>query len=318
MREILTIGRYFRKKFKENVYKIPVSMPGFTCPNIDGSVARGGCIYCENESFSPNLKEKTSKKFFLNPKSDKNPLLNLQINQIDIQYEKTKKVLENKFKAKKYLIYFQSFTNTYAPFETLKILYKHALGKDDVIGLSIGTRTDCVTDEILNFLKELSKEREIWIEYGIQSFFDETMKITNRGHDVKNVIETIKKTKEMGLKVCGHLIFGLPNETKEMMLKSVKTAVDLKIDSLKIHPLYVVKNTALAVDYMKGRFKPISEEEYIKTLIEALKIIPENVIIQRVTAGIRDDTLLAPKWCYCKEKQIKKIREALKKENMIY
>jgi len=318
MREILTIGRYFRKKFKENVYKIPVSMPGFTCPNIDGSVARGGCVYCENESFSPNLKQKTSKKFFLNPKSDKNPLLNLQIEQIDKQYLETKRILFNKFKAKKYLIYFQSFTNTYAPFETLKTLYEHALKKEDVIGISIGTRTDSISDEVLNYLKELSKDKEIWVEYGIQSFFDETMKITNRGHDVKNVIETIKKTKDLGLKVCGHLIFGLPKENKEMMLQSVKKAVELKIDSLKIHPLYVVKNTALAVDYMKKRFIPISEEEYISTLVEALKIIPKNVIIQRVSAGIRDDTLLAPKWCYCKHEQMKKIRKALKKEGMIY
>ncbi len=318
MREILTIGRYFREKFKENVYKIPVSMPGFTCPNIDGSVARGGCVYCENESFSPNLKQKTSKKFFLNPKSDKNPLLNLQIEQIDKQYLETKKILFNKFKAKKYLIYFQSFTNTYAPFETLKTLYEHALEKEDVVGISIGTRTDSISDEVLNYLKELSKDKEIWVEYGIQSFFDETMKITNRGHDVKNVIETIKKTKALGLKVCGHLIFGLPKENKEMMLQSVKKAVELKIDSLKIHPLYVVKNTALAVDYMKKRFTPISEEEYISTLVEALKIIPKNVIIQRVSAGIRDDTLLAPKWCYCKHEQMKKIRKALKKEGMIY
>ncbi len=318
MRKILTIGRYFRKKFHTNVYKIPVSMPGFTCPNIDGTVARGGCIYCENESFSPNLKQKTSKKFFLNPKSDKNPLLNAQLLQIDTQYKETKEILQNKFNAKKFIIYFQSFTNTYAPFETLKTLYEHALNKKDVIGISIGTRTDSINDEILNYLKDLSKDKEIWIEYGIQSFFDETMQITNRGHDVKNVIETIEKTKKLGLKVCGHLIFGLPNENKEMMLQSVQKAIDLKIDSLKIHPLYVVKNTALAVEYMKGKFTPISENEYIETLIEALKIIPKNVIIQRVTAGIRNETLLAPKWCYCKHEQMKKIREALKKEGMIY
>ncbi len=319
MREILTIGRYFRKKFGFNVYKIPVSMPGFTCPNIDGTVAKGGCVYCENESFSPNLKQKTSKKFFLNPKSSSNPLLEIQLKEIDKQYEKTKVKLKKKFNAKKFLIYFQSFTNTYAPFETLKTLYEHALSKEDVIGISIGTRTDSVDDRILGYLKELSKTKEVWVEYGIQSFFNQTMEITNRGHNVENVIETIKKTKEeFGLKVCGHLIFGLPGENEEMMLESVKKAVELKIDSLKIHPLYVVKNTALAVDYMKGRFIPIEEEQYISILIKALKIIPENVIIQRVTAGIRDDTLLAPKWCYCKHEQMKHIKEALKKENMFY
>ena len=319
MREILTIGRYFRKKFGFNVYKVPVSMPGFTCPNIDGTVAKGGCVYCENESFSPNLKQKTSKKFFLNPRSVSNPLLTLQLQEIDRQYESTKAKLKKKFNAEKFIIYFQSFTNTYAPFETLKTLYEHALSKEDVIGLSIGTRTDSIDDRVLGYLKELSADKEIWVEYGIQSFFDKTMVATNRGHSVENVVKTIEKTrKEYGLKVCGHLIFGLPGEDEEMMIESVKKAVELEIESLKIHPLYVVKNTALAVDYMKGRFTPIEEERYISTLVRALKIIPENVIIQRVTAGIRDETLLAPKWCYCKHEQLKHIKEALKKENMLY
>jgi len=318
MRQILTAGRYFREKFGENVYKIPVSMPGFTCPNIDGTVAKGGCIYCENESFSPNLRQKTSKKFYLNPNLDDNPLLSMQKEQIDIQYQKTRVKLKKKFKAKKFLIYFQSFTNTYAPYETLKTLYGYALGKEDVTGLSIGTRTDCVDERVLSYLSDLSKTKEIWMEYGIQSFFDETMTATNRGHSVENVIETIKKTKSYGLKICGHLIFGLPGESEEMMLKSVKKAVDLGLDSLKIHPLYVVKNTALAVDYIKGRFTPIEEDKYISVLIKALKIIPKNVIIQRVTAGIGNETLLAPKWCYCKHKQMKKIREELEKEGILY
>lgn len=173
LKEVLTIGRYFKNKFGEKVYKIPISISGFTCPNIDGTKAKGGCSFCENDSFSPNLQEKKT-KFKLNPNIEHNPFLENQLKQLEMQFIATKKRLENKFKAKKFIVYFQSFTNTYAPLSTLKSLYEKALSFDDVIGLSIGTRTDCVTDEILDFLYEKSKQKEIWIEYGIQSFFQTT------------------------------------------------------------------------------------------------------------------------------------------------
>ncbi|WP_151949920.1 TIGR01212 family radical SAM protein [Aliarcobacter butzleri] len=317
LKNVLTIGRYLKNKFGEKVYKIPISISGFTCPNIDGTVARGGCSFCENDSFSPNLQEKRT-KFKLNPKISENPYLENQLKQLEMQFFATKKRLENKFGVKKFIVYFQSFTNTYAPFDTLKALYEKALSFDNVIGLSIGTRTDCMTDEILDFLVEKSKDKEIWIEYGIQSFFDETLIKINRGDTVSNMKYWIKRTKDRGLKVCGHLIYGLPNETQEMMLETFKQTLELEVDSIKFHPLYVVKNTLLTNDFKKGRFTPISEELYIDTVVKSIINLPSNISVQRVTAGIDDSSLLSPQWCKDKHQQMKNIRLALEKEGWNY
>jgi hypothetical protein len=319
MREILTAGRYFRQKFGCNVYKTPISILGFTCPNIDGTVARGGCVFCENESFSPNLGvQKIDKKFLLNPSSASNPFLSSQLLQLEGQYNLTRKKLEKKFNAKKFLVYFQSFTNTYAPFDTLKVLYEKALSFEDVIGLSIGTRTDSISEEVLDYLAEKSKTKEIWIEYGIQSVYDETLQRINRGHSVQNVIDYITLTKQKGIKVCAHLIFGLPGETQEMMLESVKKAIELGVESIKIHPLYVVKRTALANDFKAKRFTPISEQEYIDTLLKTFEMIPANMMVQRISAGVSDETLLAPKWCENKHKQMFNIKQAIKQKGFVY
>ena len=317
LKEVLTIGRYFKNKFGEKVYKIPISISGFTCPNIDGTKSKGGCSFCENDSFSPNLQEKKT-KFKLNPNIEHNPFLENQLKQLEMQFIATKKRLENKFKAKKFIVYFQSFTNTYAPLSTLKSLYEKALSFDDVIGLSIGTRTDCVTDEILDFLYEKSKEKEIWIEYGIQSFFQTTLDKINRADNIENMRYWIKRTKDKGLNVCGHLIYGLPDENQEMMLETFKQTIDLKVDSIKFHPLYVVKNTLLTNEFKKGRFNPISEELYIDTVVKSIITLPQNVSVQRVTAGIDDDTLLSPLWCKNKHQQMKSIRVALEEKGFIY
>ncbi len=316
-KDVLTIGRYFRKKFGETIYKVPISISGFTCPNIDGTVARGGCSFCENDSFSPNLQEKKP-KFKLNPRVKENPYLDNQLKQLELQFNATKSVLKNKFNAQKYMVYFQSFTNTYAPLETLKALYLKALSFDNVIGISIGTRTDCMTDEILDFLEELAKEKEIWVEYGVQSFYDETLVKINRGDNSATIKKWITKTKQRGLNVCAHLIYGLPNETQEMMLNTLEQTIALDVDSIKFHPLYVVKNTLLTNEYNKGEFTPISEELYIDTVVKSIKRLPENISVQRITAGINDDTLLAPLWCKNKHNQIEKIKKALLKENLKY
>jgi uncharacterized protein len=316
LKHLNTIGRYWRKKYGEKIYKIPISISGFTCPNIDGTVAKGGCTFCENESFSPNLKDNS--KFKLNLFSTTNPYLEKQLQQLEMQFEATREVLQNKFGAKKFIVYFQSFTNTYAPLDTLKALYEKALSFENVIGLSIGTRTDCITDETLDYLEELSQTKEIWVEYGIQSIYDETLEKINRGHDFANIKEWIIKTKKRDLLVCGHMIFGLPDETQEMMLKGVEESLKLGIDSIKFHPLYVVKNTLLTNEYKKGKFTPITEELYINTLVKSIQMLPENVSISRVTAGISDDTLLDPSWCNNKHKQIHNIKQALLKEGLIY
>ncbi len=311
MTELFTFGRYLRGKFGKKIYKIPVSMPGFTCPNIDGSVAVGGCSFCENESFSPNITQKQKNRFFLSPLSKENPLLELQLTSLDAQIEKTKTKLSKKFKADGFLVYFQSFSNSYAPLDTLKKLYSKALEHEDVIGLSIGTRSDCLEDDLLDFLVELSTTKEIWVELGVQSVFDETLSKINRGHDYENIADAAKRLKERGLNFCAHLIFGLPDENEEMMYETFKKTLELGADCIKFHPLYVVKNTALANEFKSGKFEPISEDAYISILARCINELPSGVSVQRVSAGIDDESLLAPQWCRVKHEQMSHIKERL-------
>ncbi|MEA2111315.1 MAG: TIGR01212 family radical SAM protein [Campylobacterota bacterium] len=319
LQQIYTYGSYLKDKFGTKVYKVPISISGFTCPNIDGSVAVGGCTFCENDSFSPSLdKVKPLKGSFLNLESKENPFLDRQLEQLKTQFNSMSECLRRDYGAKKFLVYFQSFTNTYAPLSTLKTLYGAALEFDDVIGLSIGTRSDSVTEETLEYLAELSKTKEIWIEFGIQTIYDETLKRINRGHDAANVEQWVKKSKTLGLNVCGHLIYGLPDESKEMMLNSSIAAYEWGIDSVKYHPLYVVKRTALANEYARGEFTPISEEDYIDVLVEALKVKPKNITVQRMTAGISDDSLISPLWCRDKNAQLQHINAKLKLEGLKY
>lgn len=319
MKQIYTFGSYLKDRFGCKVYKVGINISGFTCPNIDGTVAKGGCTFCENESFSASTGETQELKgFYLNLKSTTNPNLDKQLKQLESQFSAISKRQHQEYGAQKFLVYFQSFTNTYAPFETLKALYDKALSFPDVVGLSIGTRSDSITDETLEYLAELSKDKEIWIEFGIQSIFDETLKKINRGHDSANVKEWITKAKLKGLNVCGHLIFGLPDETKEMMLSTAIEAYSWGIDSVKYHPLYVVKKTALANDFLKGKFTPISEDDYLDVLSKAIEIKPQNISIQRVTAGIDDNSLLSPQWCRYKNNQIKNINKVLKKIGLKY
>ncbi len=319
MKQIYTFGSYLKNKFNTKVYKVGINISGFTCPNIDGTVAKGGCTFCENDSFSASTGEvQELKGFHLNLESKQNPFLEKQLQQLQIQFDAISTRQKKEYGAEKFLVYFQSFTNTYAPFDTLKALYEKALSFENVVGLSIGTRSDSITEETLEYLAKLNKDKEIWIEFGIQSIYDETLQKINRGHDSANVKKWILKSKEAGLNVCGHLIFGLPGESKEMMLETSKEAYKWGIDSVKYHPLYVVKRTALANEYTKGNFTPISEEDYLDVLTESLSMKPENISVQRVTAGINDDSLLAPQWCRDKNLQIKHINKALKPHGLKY
>ena len=319
MKQIFTFGNYLKEKFACKVYKVGINISGFTCPNIDGTVAKGGCTFCENDSFSASTGEiQDLKGFHLNLASKTNPNLQLQLKQLQSQFDAISKRQNQEYGAEKFIVYFQSFTNTYAPFETLKALYDKALSFDNVVGLSIGTRSDSITDETLEYLAKLNKDKEIWIEFGIQSIYDETLEKINRGHDAKTNKEWILKSKKAGLHVCGHLIFGLPGESKEMMLETAKQAYEWGIDSVKYHPLYVVKKTALANDFIKGKFTPINEKDYLDVLCKAIEMKPVNVNVQRVTAGINDSSLLSPDWCRDKNTQIKNINQALKPLGLKY
>jgi len=319
VQQIYTFGNYLKSKFGCKVYKVGINISGFTCPNIDGTVAKGGCTFCQNDSFSASTGETQELKgFHLNLTSAKNPNLDKQLLQLQTQFDAISKRQRNEYGAEKFIVYFQSFTNTYAPFETLKALYDKALSFENVVGLSIGTRSDSITDETLEYLAKLNEDKEIWVEFGIQSIYDETLQKINRGHTSEMNKEWIKKSKKLGLNVCGHLIFGLPDETKEMMLETTKEAYEWGIDSVKYHPLYVVKKTSLANDFLRGNFTPISEDEYLEVLVEAIQMKPKNVTVQRVTAGINDSSLLSPDWCRDKNSQIRNINQALKPLGLKY
>ncbi len=319
MKQILTIGRYFRARFNGRVRKIPISLQGFTCPNIDGSVARGGCIYCKNESFSPSLQNLPKSPITMNFKMRENPLLDSQIATLKAQFSREAERHKEKFKTNKFVIYFQSFSNTYAPFDTLKALYDAAINLDGVVGLSIGTRIDCVEDAVLALLSDYARRGlDIWLEYGIQSTFDKTLKLTNRAHGIAGARELIAKTREAGIKVCVHLIYGLPKESSEMMLESLQNVLEWGIDGIKIHPLYIVKDTALAQMFYAKKYTPIALETYADLIVESLKIIPENIVVQRISAGVHDDSLIAPKWCFDKNIQMNFIREKLLANGIAY
>ena len=321
MREILTLGRYFKKTFGERVRKIPVSLQGFTCPNIDGSVARGGCIYCCNESFSPSMIKigHLQKNIKMNFSLKENPIINDQIAQLKEQFFWHADFHKDKFKVSKYMIYLQSYTNTYAPFETLKRIFDEALILPNVVGISIGTRIDCVKEEVLDLLESYIKQgKEIWLEYGIQSIYPQTLKLINRGHSIDGARELFNQTRKRGIKVCAHLIYGLPNEDEEMMLNSLKEVLSWGVDGLKLHPLYVVKNTQLAKMFKNGEYTPISLEAYVNLILQSLKEIPSDVVLHRISSGAHDDGLLAPKWCFDKNIQMRYIRERLREIGLEY
>lgn len=320
MRELLTLGRYFKKTFGERVRKIPITLQGFTCPNIDGSVARGGCIYCRNESFSPSIiKLPQEKSVKMNFSLKENPILPSQLSQLKEQFFWHADFHKEKFSVSKYMIYFQSYTNTYAPLSTLKALYDEALSLPNVVGMSVGTRLDCVNEEILDLLEGYVKKGfEIWLEYGVQSIFPQTLELINRGEDMSKASEIFSNTRKRGIKVCAHLIYGLPNESREMMLESLRSVLEWGVDGLKLHPLYVVEGTQLAKMYKKGEYTPIDLQSYTQLILDSIEIIPENVVLQRISSGAHDETLLAPKWCFDKNIQMRYIRDELRGRGIEY
>jgi radical SAM protein (TIGR01212 family) len=316
LKEILTFGRYLKDRFGTKVSKVPISIEGFTCPNIDGKKARGGCSYCQNESFSPNMS--SAEKSFKLDDSSPNHFLDYQLKILESEYKSYSKFLKKDRGSKKFLAYFQSFSNTYAPLSTLEALYAKALDFKDCVGLSIGTRADCVDDMKLDYLQGLSQSSEIWIEYGVQSVHDITLEKINRAEKIADIKDTIKKSKQRGLKVCVHLIYGLPGESDEMMMQSAKEVYELGIDSIKFHPLYVVNNTKLSKEYKNGEFETISKERYMELIVKSLEMLPESISVQRVSAGVDQDMLISPQWCRNKNIFMGELRQILLKNGIIY
>jgi radical SAM protein (TIGR01212 family) len=226
-----------------------------------------------------------------------------------------KNALARRYKAKKFLAYFQSFSNTYAPIDKLKQLYDEALAVDDVVGLSIGTRPDCVNESVLDLLQDYAGRHLVWIEYGLQSARDETLKLINRGHDVKCFEDAVRATVNRGIKICAHVILGLPDETGEDMLQTARTLADLGIDGVKLHLLYVIKGTHLETLYQQGKYICLEQQEYVDLVCDFLELIPPDTVIQRLTGDPHPAELVAPQWSRRKTETLSKIIKTLEKRD---
>lgn len=270
-----TLNCYYKKNFGCKVFKVSLNA-GFTCPNKDGKISTGGCIFCS---------KKGSGDFAGNINKD-----------LVTQFNEIKNIMLKKWPDAKYIGYFQANTNTYADVETLKEKFEPILKLDNVIGLNIATRSDAISDEVYDYLSDLNKRTNLTIELGLQSMHNKTLKLINRGHDLDNFEKAFYELKKRGIKVVVHIINGLPNETKDMMIKTAKYLDSLGVDGIKIHMLHIIKDTTLADMYYKNKFHILTKEEYIDVVINQLEYLNENIVIHRITGDPVKEDLIEPTW----------------------
>ncbi len=266
-----TLNYFYKTKFNSKVFKVSLN-GNFSCPNFKNG---NGCIFCSHGSGD-----------FAGNKED----------DLVTQFDEVKTMMEKKWPHAKYIGYFQANTNTYAPLDILKDKYETILKLPNVIGLSIATRCDAISDECLDYLEDLSKRTFLTIELGLQSMYDKTLKLINRGHDLKSFDECVKKLKQRNINVVVHIINGLPFETKDMMLATVKYLNSLKIDGIKIHMLHVLKNTELEKLYNETHFHILTKEEYIDIVCDELELLDEKIVIHRITGDPTKEDLIEPTW----------------------
>jgi radical SAM protein (TIGR01212 family) len=292
-----TFGQAMLMQYGERVHKIAIDA-GFTCPNRDGTIGIGGCTFCNNVSFSPHGRQ---------PRKI--------TRQIADQIESGRQVIRKRTGAKKYIAYFQAYTNTYADVCELTRLYDEALGQPDIIGLDIGTRPDCVPDKVLDLLADYQQQGyEVWLELGLQSAHDATLNHVNRGHGFAEYKQATLKARSRGIKICTHLILGLPGESSEHHITSLERVLELGVDGLKFHPLHVVKGTQLANEWRRGEYQPLTMDEYVSDVVELVSRTPVNVIFHRLTGTASSKVLLAPQWCSKKWQVLNAITAALSKQ----
>jgi len=273
----LSLKDYFLERYGKRVQKITVALP-FTCPNRDGSKARGGCTFCHDGSKPSML----------------TPSVPLEIQIREGMDRARRKYGEDIL----FFVYYQSYTNTYADVETLRKVYNTALGFEGVVGIDVGTRPDCAPEEVLDLLSEYSERGlEVWVEFGLQSANFETLKRINRAHGVSDFVDAVLRTKRRPLKVCAHIIVGLPGEDREDVIETAKLLASLPIDGVKIHPLHVIKGTTMARQYERGEFRLLSMEDYAELCAEVIEILPSNVVVHRITGEVDDNLLVAPEYC---------------------
>lgn len=277
---------YLKQNFGGRVHKITVDA-GFTCPNRDGAISTGGCIYCNAKGSGTG--------FFAR---------DISVTQ---QLQQAKAYIIKRYKATKFLAYFQAYTNTYAPLSKLKSIYDEALAVDDIVGLSVGTRPDCVGDGVLDLFAGYGQTHLVWLEYGLQSSHDRTLKLINRGHDRACFTDATTRSQKRGLKVCAHVILGLPGESRADMLATADFLADMGVDGVKLHLLYVIKGTPLEAMYKRGEYTCLDMDAYAETAALFLARLPRTTVIQRLTADPHPAELVAPLWAM----QKKEIRQAI-------
>lgn len=277
MTRYLNYNTILKSEFSERIQKISINA-GFTCPNRDGSKGTGGCTYCNNQSFSPGYAK--------------------PIKSVTEQIEEGIAFFHHKYEAQKYLAYFQSYTNTYDKLENLTRIYEEALKNPKVAGIVVGTRPDCVSDELLDYFTELSKRYYVMIEYGIESTCDNTLQLINRGHDYANAEVAIRKTAGKGLRTAAHLILGLPGENREMILSHADNVSELPLTAIKLHQLQLVKGTVMARQYAKNpeMFNMMTAAEYIELVIDFLERLNPEIAVERFVSQSPEQLLLAPHW----------------------
>ena len=282
---------FLRKYFSYKVQKISLNA-GFTCPNRDGTKGWGGCTYCNNQTFNPDYC-RTEKS-------------------ITTQLQEGKYFFAHKYPEMKYLAYFQAYTNTYAELEGLKRKYEEALKVDGVVGLVIGTRPDCMPEGLLHYLEELNKHAFLMVEYGIESTCDKTLQRINRGHTYAETVEAVERTAACGILTGGHIILGLPGETKEDMLETMDYLNHQDIQGIKLQLLHVLRGTDLAADYQKGLFQVLERDEYLDLVADCLEHLDPSIVIHRVTGDGPKDLLIAPLWASRKREVLNLLHHRLK------
>ena len=284
---------HLKNKFGVKVYKITLDA-GFSCPNRDGTISTGGCIFCdEGVSFSQSHSKLLS---------------------VESQIAEGVKTLSSRFKAQKFMSYFQAYSNTYKPVKELEKIYNSALSNRDIVGLSIGTRPDCVDEEKLNLIAGYKDDYYTWLEYGLQSIHDRTLKWINRGHDFDCFLRAYENTKEKGINVCVHVILGL-QETHEEMMQTAQKLAELEVDGVKIHMLCALEGTRLAAMYNRGEIDFMSEDDYVRTVCDFLEYLPPHMTIHRLAGNGLKSELIAPKWLGAKFDCLNKIDRELLRRN---
>ncbi len=281
---------FLRQRFGRRIQKVSVDA-GFTCPNVDGTVAVGGCVFCDNRSFSPSRRL---------PRTTIGEQINEGIRRLARRYKNVDG----------YLAYFQPATNTYANVERLRTVYQDALADKRVIGLAIGTRPDCVADEVLDLLSEMAGQTYLSVEYGMQSMHDRSLEWMNRGHDHASFVDAVRRSRDRGFEICAHVILGLPGETRDDMLATARELAGLQIDAVKLHNLYAVKNTPLADQVQTGQVQLMGRDDYVRTLVDFLELLPEHYVVERVSGDAPPDYFVAPAWCLDKAG----VRQAIEEE----